>query len=314
MVLAAALFAVNGTVSKLVLGSGLSTLRLVQIRSTGAAVLLCVLALALDRGALRIRRGELGFLLAYGVLGVAMVQWLYFVAIARIPVGVALLVEFTAPLLIALWMRFVLRRPVASRVWPALVLVLAGLALVARVWAGLALDGLGLTAATLNAAVLGAYYLLGERGMRRRGPVSLAACGFTVAALFWAVLLPWWTFPFSALTTSVPVVDGLAVPAGLLVVWVVVLGTVAPFSLVLLGMRHIGATRAGLLGTLEPVLAGMVAWALLDEHLAAVQLAGAAVVLAGIVLAESARTPAATADDDAADDDEAPSVAEVPVT
>jgi drug/metabolite transporter (DMT)-like permease len=308
VVLAAALFAVNGTVSKLVLASGVSSLRLVEIRSTGAAVLLCLLALARDRGALRVARREWGFLLAYGVLGVAMVQWLYFVAIARIPVSVALLVEFTAPVLIALWVRFVLRRPVAARVWPALALVVAGLALVAQVWAGLAVDGLGLAAAVLAAAVLGAYYLLGERGMRRRDAVSLAALGFTVATLFWAVLLPWWTFPFSALATSVPVVGSTALPAGVLVVWVVVLGTVAPFSLVLIGIRHIGATRAGLLGTLEPVLAGMVAWGVLGERLAGVQLAGAAVVLTGIVLAESARTPA-----DAGADEE-PTVAEVPVT
>ena len=132
MVLAAALFAVNGTVSKLVLGSGLSTLRLVQIRSTGAAVLLCVLALALDRGALRIRRGELGFLLATGS---SASRWCSGSTSWRSPGSPsASHCSWSSPprCSIALWMRFVLRRPVASRVWPALVLVLAGLALVAR--------------------------------------------------------------------------------------------------------------------------------------------------------------------------------------
>ena len=305
--LAAALFAINGTVSKLVLSSGLSSLRLVEFRCTGAAALLCLLALARDRAALRPTRGELGFLLAYGVLGVAMVQWLYFVAISRIPVSVALLIQFTAPVLIALWVRFVVRGPVAARTWPALGLVVAGLALVAQVWTGLAFDAVGLVAAVLAAAVLGAYYLLGEHGMRRRDARSLAACGFTLAALFWAVVLPWWTFPFGALGTPVHVVGGIVVPAGLLVLWIVVLGTVLPFSLVLAGIRRIGPTRAGLIGTLEPVLAGIVAWGVLGEHLAAVQLGGAVVVLAGIVLAETARTPTEPAGE------EEPSPAEVTV-
>jgi drug/metabolite transporter (DMT)-like permease len=306
--LAAALFAINGTVSKLALTSGLSTLRLVEIRSTGAALLLCLLVLSRNRQALRPGRAELGFLLVYGVLGVAMVQWLYFVAISRIAVGVALLIQFTAPLLIALWVRFVVRRPVAARVWPALGLVLAGLALVAQVWTGPALDPLGLVAAVLAAAVLGAYYLMGEHGMRRREPVSLAACGFAVAALFWAVLLPWWSYPFGALGTPVPVTGTVVVPAGVLVAWNIVLGTVVPFSLVLAGIKRIGPTRAGLIGTLEPVLGGIVAWAVLGEHLAGAQLAGALVVLAGIVLAETARTPV-----DAGAEEE-PLVSEVPVT
>jgi drug/metabolite transporter (DMT)-like permease len=87
-------------------------------------------------------------------------------------------------------------------------------------------------------------------------------------------------------------VVGTTVPAGALVGWVVVLGTVAPFSLVLAGLSRIGATRTGLLGTAEPPLAGVVAWLAMGESLHPVQLAGGAVVLAGIVLAETARTPA----------------------
>ena len=107
------------------------------------------------------------------------------------------------------------------------------------------------------------------------------------------VLLPPWTFPAGGLAEPVPAVGALTLPAGVLVAWVVLLGTVAPFVLVLLGLRRIGATRSGLLGTLEPVLAGGVAWLVLGERLGWVQIAGAAVVLAGIVLAETARTPSA---------------------
>ena len=293
-VAAAALFAVNGTVSKLVLTTGLGSLRLVEIRCLAAAVIFFAIVALRRPASLSIGRRELGFIAGYGIVGVAMVQWLYFMAIARMPVSVALLIEFTAPLLVALWVRFVRKEPVRPRVWLALALVLGGLALVAQVWAGLTLDGVGLLCSVLAALALTAYYLLGERGLARRDPLSLAAWSFAAAAAFWAMLLPWWTFPFHRLATVIEVGrTGLSLPAGVLVIWVVVLGTVVPFALVLGCIVRIGAARVGLIGTTEPPVAGVVAWLALGETLGLVQVIGALVVLAGIVLAETAR-PAAT--------------------
>jgi drug/metabolite transporter (DMT)-like permease len=290
VVAAAVLFAVNGTVSKLVLQSGLSAQHLVEIRCVGAALLLAAFALARDPGSLRVGPRELGMLAVFGVVGIAMVQWLYFVAISRTPVGIALLLEFTAPLLVALWVRFVRRQPVHRRVWVALTLVLCGLALVAQVWSGAALDGLGVAAALGAAAALAAYYLLGERRLGRRDAVSVAAWSFLAAGLFWSLLLPWWTFPFDRLSAPVEIrTGGPELAAGVLVVWVVVLGTVVPFALTLLGLQRIGATRAGLLGTIEPPLGALVALAVLAEGLAWVQVLGGLVVLAGIVLVELSR-------------------------
>lgn len=289
LVLAAAtLFAVNGTVSKVVLESGLSSLRLVEIRCLAAAVLFALIAAARRPSSLRIGWREAGFFAVYGTVGLAMVQWLYFVAIERMPVSVSLLIEFTAPLMVALWVRYVRHEPVRSRVWAALALCIGGLALVARVWAGLTLDGIGLIAAGLAAISLAAYYLLGERGLGMRDPFSLAAWSFAAAALLWSVLLPWWQFPFAALGQPASIA-GVHPPVAVLVGWVVLLGTVAPFGLVLVGLRMIGAARTGLVGTAEPVIAGLVAWLVLGERLTPVQVGGAAVVMAGIILAESAR-------------------------
>ena len=294
--LSATMFAVNGTVSKLVMGHGLSSLRLVEIRCTAAAVVLVVYVLLRRPGSLAIDPREAAALLVLGVLGIAVVQWLYFVAIRRLPVGIGLLVEFTAPLLVALWVRFVRREPVRRRIWAALALSLGGLALVARVWSGLTLDGLGLLAGAGAATSLAAYYLLAERGLGRRDPVSLTAWAFVAAGAFWSVLLPWWTFPFGALGRDVPVPAGATAPLWLLVGWVVLLGTVLPFALVLFVVRLIGAPRAGLLGTSEPVIAGVVAWLALGEVLAPVQIAGCAVVFTGILLAVSARPELPTPD------------------
>ncbi|WP_460460135.1 EamA family transporter [Angustibacter peucedani] len=289
---ASVLFSINATVSKIVLQHGLDSVDLVSLRSAGAAVLLMGWTALTNRRALRVGRRELAFLAVYGILGIAMVQWLYFVAIARMPVGVALLLEYTAPLMVALWVRFARGEQVRSRVWLALALCLAGLALVAQVWQGLTLDGVGVLAALGAAAALATYYLMGERGLGQRDPVSLMGWIFTFSALLWAVVRPWWRFPFDVLADPVALpggLDGLTVDVGVLAAWVVVLGTVTAFGLVLLAVGRVGPARVGVLGMLEPIGSGLVAWWVLGEDLAAVQLAGAVVVLVGIVLAETAR-------------------------
>lgn len=291
---AATLFAINGTVSKSILLTGVESARLSQLRVT-AAFLVLVVVVALTRpAALRLRRHEIGLLLAYGMLGVALTQWLYFVAIERLPVGVALLIEFTAPIMVALWARFGMKEPVRNRVWFALALALAGLALVAQVWEGLTLSLLGVAAGFGAAAALAVYYLLGERGVRgehARDPVSLTMWGFGAAALLWCVVRPWWSFPWSSLAGDVTPFEGQTVtaPVWALAAWMVVLGTVVPFWLVVASLQHLRATQASVVGMTEPLIASVIAWALLGETLAPVQLLGGAVVLAGVLLAERSR-------------------------
>jgi hypothetical protein len=75
------------------------------------------LCLVLRPRSLRVGRRELGFLVLAGIVGIGLVQWFYFVAIARLPVGIALLLEYLAPVLVALWVRFVRGEQVRSRVW-----------------------------------------------------------------------------------------------------------------------------------------------------------------------------------------------------
>jgi drug/metabolite transporter (DMT)-like permease len=292
---AATLFAVNGTVAKVALEpEGLSPLRLTQLRLTGAALAL-VAALAVVRpSSLRVFASELPFLAVFGVAGVALVQWLYFFAIHRLAIGIALLLQYLAPLLVALWARFALRRPVRRRVWAALGLALAGLSLVVEVWSGVDLDGLGVAAALAAAVAFAAYILLAERGVVRRDPVSLSALGFCFGAAFFAVVQPWWSFPADALGDRVSLLGNLAsveLPVWGLVLWIVVLGTMAPFGLFVAALAHLPAPRAAIVAMLEPVVATVVAWAWLEESLAAAQLAGGALVLGGIVLAQSAREP-----------------------
>jgi drug/metabolite transporter (DMT)-like permease len=292
LVVAAALFALNGTVSKVILAAGMSAMRLTELRCTGAALGLLLVLLVVAPGRIRISAREIPLLAAYGVAGVALTQCFYFVAIARMPVSIALLLEYTAPLMVALWARFVFRQPVRNRVWAALGLSLAGLALVAEVWQGSTLNGVGVAAALVAAVALAAYYLLGEHSASSRDPLSTTFWAFVFASLLWSVVQPWWSFPLGETRGSTSLLgnlDDVSLPLWTLMLCMVVLGTIVPFVLVLSGLHHLPATRVGMVGMLEPVLAGVVAWAWLGEALSAVQLAGAVVVLAGIVLAQTSR-------------------------
>ncbi len=291
---AAMLFALNGTVAKTLLLGGLEATRLSQLRATAAFLILLAFIALTRRSALRLRRDEIPLLLIYGILGIALTQYLYFAAIEVLPIGIALLIEFTAPLMIAVWFRFGLHHPTKPLVWVALVAALVGLAIVAQVWDGLTLDPVGVAFAVAAAVALAIYYVTADMQMQRpapRDPVSLTMWGMGAAALFWAIVQPWWTFPFDALGGSLHLFGdaGPQVPVVGLAAWMVVLGTVVPFSLVVVSMQHLRASQASVVGMTEPIFATGVAWIVLGEAFTPVQVIGAAIVLGSVLVAERNR-------------------------
>jgi drug/metabolite transporter (DMT)-like permease len=292
VLVSATLFGINGPVAKVALASGLSSLRLTEARCAGAFVGLTVLALALDPASLRVRRDEVLRLAIFGVVGVAFVQLFYFLALHRLPVGIALLIQYIGPVLVAIWARTFGHERVRRRIWAALALSLTGLALMVQLWRGVTLDGLGVVFALIAAVVFAFYLLIAEREVARRPAIPLLAWGFFFATVFWTVVQPWWSFPAHTVGTRVSLEGNLAswhLPVWALVLWVVVLGSIVPFVLIVGALRHISATRVGIAAMLEPVVATITAWVWLKESLTAAQLAGAAVVLCGIALAQTSR-------------------------
>jgi len=289
---AATLWGVNGTVSKVILSSGVSSLRLTEVRCAGAFVGLAVILAVRAPQRMRVGWRELPFLALFGIVGLAFVQWLYFLAIHRVPIGIALLVQYLAPLLVALWARFVYHEPVRHRIWFALALALGGLALIVDVGSGGGLSGAWLAFALAAAAAYMLYLLLAERAVGDRGAVALLFSGFGFATLFFSLLAPWWSFPGHRIGADVSLLGHLSerhLPVWLLITWMVCLGTIVPFFLLVSALRQLPATRVAIMAMLEPVVATVVAWAWLGESLRAPQLAGALVVLAAIVLAQTAR-------------------------
>jgi drug/metabolite transporter (DMT)-like permease len=133
---------------------------------------------------------------------------------------------------------------------------------------------------------------MAERERRHRDAASLSFYGFLFAALLWAVAQPLWDFPWDVLDDSVSLQGNLSeysAPIWLLVCFIVLIGTMVTFSLLVGSLRHISATRASIVATLEPVVATVIAWAWLGETFGATQLVGGAIVIAGILVAQSAR-------------------------
>lgn len=293
-VIAACCFALNGTVAKSILTSGVDAARLSQLRVTGAFLVLLLLFAITRPATLRLTRREIPLLIGYGVAGIAMTQWMYFVSLQYLPVGIALLIEFTAPFMVALWFRFGMRQPVRRTVWIALAIAIAGLGLVGQVWQGFMLDGIGVAFGFGAALALAIFYVLGDVQMRKpdpRDPGSLTMWAFGAAAVFWAFVQPWWTFPWHTFAgASLPMGSAATpIPTWTLATWMVVMGTVVPFWLVLISLRYLRASQASVVGMTEPLLAIAIAWLALGEAMTAVQIVGAFVVLGGVLLAERSR-------------------------
>jgi drug/metabolite transporter (DMT)-like permease len=274
------MWALNGNLARYLLEDHVSPIRLSQLRSAGSwAILLVVLALWRPR-LLRVERRELPSLAFLGIAGLAGVHATYFYAIERLDIGVAVTIQYLAPLLLLVWLRVVHGRRLAPSLWGAVGLSALGCFFVVRAYDVAALDAAGIAAA-FGAAITFAIYMVGsERAGHRHEPVTTLFWAFGFATLFWAVVAPWWDFPFSRLDS----VENALLAAG-----VVVVGTLLPFICMVAALRHIPAPRAAVVATLEPVLAGVFAWVLHDQVLAAIQVIGGLMVVTAVLWVQSRR-------------------------
>jgi drug/metabolite transporter (DMT)-like permease len=268
------MWALNGSLARFLLDDEVSALALAQMRSFVSLVLLVAALVILRPAALRIERRDVPAFAFLGIAGLAAVHLAYFLAIDRLQIGAALTVQYMGPLLILVWLRVVHGRHLRASLWAAAALAVAGCFLVVRAYDAGALDPLGLAAAAGSAVSFAIYLVTSERATRRHPPLTVLAWGLGFASLFWIVIQPPWTFPFADFATP----SHLALGVG-----VAVVGTLIPFIFMVSALRHIPAPRAGVVATLEPVLAAVIAWVVHDEALAAVQIAGGLVVVAAVI-------------------------------
>ncbi|MFF7489733.1 EamA family transporter [Streptomyces luteogriseus] len=284
--LSAVAFGGSGVAAKPLIEAGLDPLHVVWLRVAGAA--LVMLPLAVRHRALLRRRP--GLLVGFGLLAVAGVQACYFAALSRIPVGVALLIEYLAPALVLGWVRFVQKRPVTRAAAVGVVLAVGGLACVVEVWSGLGFDVLGLLLALGAACCQVGYFVLSDQGSdagdEAPDPLGVIAYGLLVGAAVLTVVARPWTMDWSVLRGTASM-DGRPVAAVVLLAWIVLVATVVAYVTGVVSVRRLSPQVAGVVACLEAVIATVLAWVLLGEHLSAPQIAGGAIVLVGAFIAQS---------------------------
>jgi drug/metabolite transporter (DMT)-like permease len=283
VVLAGACWALAAVLAKYAFERGVPPVRLAEARVAVALVALAPFLAWRRPGLLRPPPGTWPALAGFGVC-VAAVNFTYYLAIDHLPVGVAVALQYTGPAILMAATTLLLRGVEADpgrMAWAAAGLSLAGAVLVSRALEGLGgLDLPGLAAGLASAALFAAYLLSAEQaGRRGAAPATTLLWGFLVSVAIWSVAAPWWSWPVAALAD--PGVAAAVVGVGLV-------GTLLPFALAVGAVRVIRATTAGIAATSEPVFAAAFAWVLLGQHLNPAQLAGATLVVAGVVLAQLA--------------------------
>ena len=280
VVAAVTLWSLNASVARELLDDGVNALRLSELRAIGAWLIIVVAVSIARPRLLRVERSEVPFLAFLGIFGFGLVYATYFIAIEQLQIGVALTLEYLAPLLLLLYLWLWRGRTLSRALWGAMALALVGCFLVVRAYAPGDLDALGV-AAGLTAAVSFAIYMGGsERAGSLFEPATTLVWTFGFASLFWLIVQPPWTFPFEQFDGS----SDMALAA-----FVITVGTVIPFALMVTALRHIPAARAAIVGTLEPVLSALFAFLIHDEGLAAVQILGGVMVLGAVVWVQSQR-------------------------
>jgi drug/metabolite transporter (DMT)-like permease len=300
VVLAAACFTVNAGVSRVALRAGVDPAMLTTVRLTFTFLALLAVAVLFRRPALRPPRGRMLLLvIVHGLVGVAALQWTYFVAIDRLPVGMALLLEYQAPVLVALWARFGQHERVHPRLWLGLVLAIGGLAAATEVWKGAKFDGVGVLAGVAAAVCFAGYFLIGEAGVGSLDPLRVILWSFGIATVALNIGAPITGLDTGTLGRQVSLLgslDGHTVPLWLALTWVVVLGTLVPFFAALFALSLIRATTVTVIALLEPIGVSALGWAWFHETLGPVAILGCFAVVAGIVIAQSARREHLTAE------------------
>lgn len=276
------LWAVGGAYASYLIDEGASLVELTEARAWITALVLGVVHLARRGRSRPAARVGFGWLVLFGC-SIAAANFTYYAALSRLPVAIAITVQYTAPGLVVLWVAGAERRRPSTRVIVALTGAMIGVALLAElpvvISAGqLRLDALGLATAGASAIAFAVYMLSGER-VGEMGARHAVFRGFCVASVLWMIV---------QISRGRP--DTLLDPrftTGIL--FLAVATTIAPFLLFVWGLERIRVTSASIVSTLEPLTAAFIAFVWLDQSLSWWQIVGAALVLVGIGIVQVER-------------------------
>jgi drug/metabolite transporter (DMT)-like permease len=277
---AAMLWALNGSLAHFLLNDHMPPARLAELRTVGTFVIFAAAVAFARPRLLKVNPKDLGRLTLFGVVGLAGVQVLYFAAIARLKIGVAVTIQYLGPVLLLLWLKVVHARALPRGLWSAAGLAAAGCFFIVGAYQPGALDGVGVAEAFGAAATFAVYLFASEQAGHRYEPVTTLVWGFGLASVFWLITQPAWSFPVHALSSGRNLAFAL---------YIVIGGTLVPFACMIAAVRHLPAPRAAVVATLEPVLGALLAWPILHQALAPVQIVGGLVVVGAVIWVQAQR-------------------------
>jgi drug/metabolite transporter (DMT)-like permease len=296
-VLSAATFATSGPFAKALLTTGWTPGSVVTARVGLAGLVLLGPALYAVRGLPGVVRRSAWLILGFGVVAVAGCQVAYFNAVQRMPIGVALLLEYLGVVLVVLWVWLRSRRAPAAATLVGVALSIAGLVLVLDLTGAVRLDPIGVLWGLLAAMGLAVYFLVAAHGDTGLPPVTLASFGMLAGALVLLGLSAAGALPTGTSRAAVTL-GGVNLPWWAAIGELAVVAAAAAYLLGAIGARRLGSTVASFVGLTEVLFAVLFAWLLLGELPTPVQLAGGVLILAGVgaVRVGELRARAASAD------------------
>lgn len=289
---AALMFGLNASTVKIILGTEINPEQLVLFRTAITALIAGIVLLFTNKKAFKITKKELPVLVFYGVFGVALMQWSYSNAVSLLPISVALLIEYTAIVIVPLVSLLLFKEKVRPRLWFGIAAVLIGLAIVSNIWNS-ALNPLGVAWAIMAAVCLSIYFLIGEHTQRKRDAMSTLFYTFAVAAIFWAIMNlinPGKVIDINLEFNLGGNLSAISMPVWAGLLWIGIMGSFIPMLLDYIALGNLSATAVGVIATAETVFATVFAWAWLNESMTTLEVIGGLIVVAGIILAETSRT------------------------
>ena len=224
--------------------------------------------------------------------GIALMQWSYANAVSLLPISVALLIEYTAIVIVPLVSYLLFKEKLSKRLWIGVALVLIGLAIVSNIWDS-QLNPVGVGWAIIAAICVSIYFLVGEHTQKTRDPLSTLFYTFLVASIFWLIMNLINPKQLISLEQSMSLAGNLAMidwPIWLALIWLGIMGSFVPMLLDYIALGNLSATAVGVIATAETIFASAFAWAWLNESMSTIEVIGGFIVVTGIVIAETSRS------------------------
>ena len=290
VLLATTFFALNGIVAKIAMDGGLAPVSVAAFRTVGGALFLLPFVLLVWR---RFTRAMLLPIVAYAAIGIFASQGLYFQTLSYLDVALALVLSYIAPIPVAIYQHVRRGEKLPPYAYAVMIVAIAGVAVSVLGDSGgigsVSVIGVALGIATM--ITFAAMIILSTAQPAALGSLGRAGAPLVVAALLYLVVVPPWSFPWGRLGDTVELAGRLhlEVPLWATLIWVVMLGSVVPFALVLAGNARVGSGAASMLGMAEPVVGSLAAWVILGQVLAPLQIAGIVITVVAVGVVEHAR-------------------------